>query len=267
MENYRAIPEGYMTVGDLAKKLNTTVRTLQYYDKEGLLSPSAESDGGRRLYTDKDVVKLHQILSLKYLGFSLNDIKTRLVALETPSQVEKLLEGQASQIADRINELQGVLTSIQALQAEVAGMQQVDFAKYAEIITLLQLGNENYWVVKHFESKTMEHIKNRFDEQSARALYDQWVELCSRAVRLLNKGVTPDSEQAQNLAKDWWDMVLEFTGGDMSLMAELEKISQNKSDWSPEQKQNWEIAESFISNALEIYMQTLHSNAETEEVK
>ena len=41
MAKYRAIPDGYMTVGEVAKKMGTTVRTLQYYDKEGLLSPSA----------------------------------------------------------------------------------------------------------------------------------------------------------------------------------------------------------------------------------
>ena len=75
MAKYRAIPEGFMTVGELAKKMGITIRTLQYYDKEGLLSPSAESEGGRRLYTDKDIVLLHQILSLKSLGFSLKDIK------------------------------------------------------------------------------------------------------------------------------------------------------------------------------------------------
>ena len=56
--------------------MDVTVRTLQYYDREGVLSPSAESAGGRRLYTDKDLVRLHQILSLKSLGFSLDDIKT-----------------------------------------------------------------------------------------------------------------------------------------------------------------------------------------------
>ena len=54
--------------------MKVTVLTLQYYDKEGC-SPSAESEGGRRLYTDKDLVLLHQILSLKSLGFSLKDIK------------------------------------------------------------------------------------------------------------------------------------------------------------------------------------------------
>lgn len=51
MTNNRAIPEGFMTVGEVAKKMGITVRTLQYYDKEGLFSPSLQSEGGRRLYT------------------------------------------------------------------------------------------------------------------------------------------------------------------------------------------------------------------------
>ena len=67
MEKHKAIPQGYMTVGEVAKKMGVTVRTLQYYDKEGLLSPSAESEGGRRLYMYKYLVTLHQIISLKSL--------------------------------------------------------------------------------------------------------------------------------------------------------------------------------------------------------
>ena len=53
MAKHRSIPLGFMTVGEAAKKIGVTVRTLQYYDKEGLLFPSAESKGGRRLHTDK----------------------------------------------------------------------------------------------------------------------------------------------------------------------------------------------------------------------
>ena len=75
----------YMTVGEAAKKMGVSVRTLQYYDKLGLLAPSAQSEGGRRLYAQRDLVRLHQILSLKSLGFSLEDIKERLPALDTPA--------------------------------------------------------------------------------------------------------------------------------------------------------------------------------------
>ena len=46
-----------MTTGELAKRMGVTVRTLQHYDREGLLAPSCISEGGRRLYMNKDVVK------------------------------------------------------------------------------------------------------------------------------------------------------------------------------------------------------------------
>jgi DNA-binding transcriptional MerR regulator len=39
MEKYRAIPEGFMTIGEVAQKIGVTVRTLQYYDKERLFTP------------------------------------------------------------------------------------------------------------------------------------------------------------------------------------------------------------------------------------
>ncbi len=52
MDKHKAIPQGYMTVGEIARKMDVTVRALQHYDREGLLSPSAMSEGGRRLYTD-----------------------------------------------------------------------------------------------------------------------------------------------------------------------------------------------------------------------
>ena len=131
MAKYAAIPQGYMTVGEAAKKMGVTVRTLQYYDKEGLLSPSAESSGGRRLYTDKDFVKLHQILSLKSLGFSLEDIKKRLISLDTPADVAEALTKQADEIRCKIEQLSETLTAIEQLKAEVLQMQSVDFKKYA----------------------------------------------------------------------------------------------------------------------------------------
>ena len=123
MDKYRAIPPGYMTVGELAKKMNTTVRTLQYYDREGLLSPSAESDGGRRLYTDKDIVTLHQIQSMKFLGFSLDDIKNRLISLDTPIQVADALTEQAKAIREKIASLSEALEAVEKLRVEILQMK------------------------------------------------------------------------------------------------------------------------------------------------
>ena len=133
-KNERALPDGFMTVGKLAERMGVTVRTLQYYDREGLLSPTAESGGGRRLYTDKDMIQLHQILSLKSLGFSLDDIKNRLAPLDTPADVADALAAQAAAVREKIAVLTESLTAIETLRAEVLQMQTVDFKKYANII-------------------------------------------------------------------------------------------------------------------------------------
>ena len=127
MEKHKAIPEGYMTVGQMAKKMDVTVRTLQHYDREGLLSPSAVSDGGRRLYTDKDIIKLHQILSLKHLGFSLDDIKNRLVSLDTPQEVADALAEQAQAVQRKMESLSRSLRELELLREEVLQMQTVNF--------------------------------------------------------------------------------------------------------------------------------------------
>ncbi len=165
MKKYKAIPEGYMTVGEVAKKMDISVRTLQYYDKEGLLSPSAESDGGRRLYTDKDLIQLHQILSLKHVGFSLDDIKNRLVALDTPAEVADALTEQAAAIRAKIDSLSEILQELEALKTEVLQIKSVDFKKYADIIVNLQMKNDYYWLIKHFDDQMLNHIRGRFDRK------------------------------------------------------------------------------------------------------
>lgn len=244
-----------MTVGELAKKMGTTVRTLQYYDKEDLLKPSAQSEGGRRLYTNKDMIKLHQILSMKFLGFSLDDIKNRLISLETPQEVANVLSGQAQIIRENIASLTEALSAIEALQVEVKQIHTVDFNKYADIIKLIQLKNEAYWVVKLFDDKLMTHIRNHFTEDSGKALFAKYQSLCDETAQLKLEGETPESDRGQEIAKEWWGMIIEFTGGDMSMLPELVKFNENKNDWGNEWKEKQAMADKFIGKALDVYFQ------------
>ena len=60
------------TTGELAKLCDVSVRTVQFYDTKGLLPPSALTEGGRRLYTDDDLIRLRLICMLKALGLTLD---------------------------------------------------------------------------------------------------------------------------------------------------------------------------------------------------
>ena len=82
---------------------------------------------------------LHQILSLKSLGFSLKDIKSRLISLKKPDDVAKALTEQADVLRKNIEQLKDSLIAIEQLKAEVLQIQTVNFKKYADIIVKLQM--------------------------------------------------------------------------------------------------------------------------------
>ena len=259
MDNYRAIPEGYMTVGKAAKKMGVTVRTLQYYDREGLLHPSAESDGGRRLYTDKDLVMLHQIISLKSLGFSLKDIKGRLNSLKTPAEVANALTEQADDIRQKIEQLQASLLEIEQLKVEVLQIQTVDFKKYADIIVNLQMKNESYSLIKRFDDDTLDHIRSRFDKKSGSDFMDRFNRLSDEIVQLQKEKVPAESEQCQQVVQEYWGLIMEFTNGDMTMLPKLMEVGNidtATNAWEEKQK----IVNSYLEPALQVYFSRLGTN-------
>ena len=258
MAKYRAIPEGFMTVGELAKKMGVTIRTLQYYDKEGLLSPSAESEGGRRLYTDKDIVLLHQILSLKSLGFSLKDIKSRLISLKTPDDVAKALTEQADVLRKNIEQLKDSLVAIEQLKVEVLQIQTVNFKKYADIIVNLHK-NDSYSLIKRFDDDTLDQIRSRFDKKSGQDFMDRLNRLSDQIVELQKENVPVESEQSQQVVQEYWSLIMEFTNGDMSMLPKLMEVGNigiATNAWEEKQK----IVNDYLGPALQVYFSRLGTN-------
>ena len=265
MAKYRAITQGFMTVGEVAKKMGVTVRTLQYYDKEGLLSPSAESEGGRRLYTDKDLITLHQIISLKSLGFSLEDIKERLISLETPADVANALTEQADDIRKKIEQLEAALSAIEQLKTEVLQMQTVNFKKYADIIVNLQMKNDSYYLIKRFDDDTLDHIRSQFDKESGLNFMDRFNRLSDEIVQLQKENIPPESEKCQRVVKEYWGLITEFTNGDMSMLPKLMEVGNidtATNAWEERQK----IVNDYLEPALQVYFSRLGTNP-FEEVK
>src|SRR5690625_4161595 len=75
----------YWKVGDIAHRTGISVRMLHHYDEIGLLCPSRRSDAGYRLYSEADVAKLQQVVSLRQLGFSLREIRDSLIGSDFSS--------------------------------------------------------------------------------------------------------------------------------------------------------------------------------------
>lgn len=225
-----------------------------------MLSPSAESEGGCRLYTDKDLVTLHQIISLKSLGFSLDDIKQRLISLDTPVAVANALTEQADDIRKKIEQLTASLTAIEQLKAEVLQIQTVNFKKYADIIVNLQMKNDSYYLIKRFDDDTLDHIRNRFDKESGLNFMDRFNRLSDEIVQLQKENVPPESEKCQQVVKEYWGLIMEFTNDDMSMLPKLMEfgnIDTATNAWEERQK----IVNDYLEPALQVYFSRLGENS------
>ena len=244
MNKHRAIPQGYMTVGDVAKKMNVTVRTMQYYDKVGLLPPSRESEGGLRLYTHKEIVQLRQILSMKRLGFSLDEIKAWLPAQNTPQEVSSILVEQAEALRKKIHAMTSMLESIEKLNAQVLQTKSVDWETYGEIFDFLQANSELYWMVKHLPHDTGYVDINDESTQAALQRQNHLLELARDFQR---KGISPESEQGQKFAKEFWDVTLELTNGDTDVLSDFADVAMEHGD------SHWQASQDFIGHALSAY--------------
>ena len=74
--------DNHMQIGQVAARTALSIRTVRHYDDVGLVTPSARSAGGFRLYTDDDVARLLVIRRMKPLGFTLAEMKDLLGALD-----------------------------------------------------------------------------------------------------------------------------------------------------------------------------------------
>lgn len=130
---------GYYTSGQFARMANISIRTVRFYDKQNILKPSYVSPSGSRFYTDQDFARLQQILLLKYLGFSLDDIKEMTIDDTDYHFMLNSLKLQQKLIQDRIEQLQMVEKAIQDTTEEISSNQSVNWSNMLNLIHLTNM--------------------------------------------------------------------------------------------------------------------------------
>lgn len=131
--------EGYYSSGEFARKANVTVRTIRYYDKQNILKPSYVSDNGARFYTDSDFTRLQQILLLKYLGFSLDDIKGMTIGDSDYNILKNSLHLQLKLIQDKLAQLQLVKNAIEDTIKTIDKDNTIDWSSMLSLIHLTNM--------------------------------------------------------------------------------------------------------------------------------
>ncbi len=138
-------------------------------------------------------------------------------------------------------------------------MRTVNFKKYADIIVNLQIKNDSYYLIKRFDDDMLDHIRNQFDRESGLDFMDRFNCLSDEIVQLQKENVLPESEKCQQVVKEYWGLIMEFTNGDMSMLPKLMEIGNidtATNAWEERQK----IVNDYLEPALQVYFSKLGVN-------
>lgn len=194
----------YLTIGELARRVGVTVRTIQYYDQQGLLSPSAKGPQNQRLYTDANVKDLYRILTLKYLGLSLAQIKSDAALYQEAAAVQELADEQMDAIEDQFQTLFKRMTTLRSLRDE-AQVGDVAWEDMAEVIERCQGESQFFWRLTCIRDDAPSEAAA--EERVARSeSVSKWHELIADTIRLMPTGEPVDSPRSRELAKRYIDL-------------------------------------------------------------
>lgn len=242
-----------MKTNDVAKLTGITVRTLQYYDKIGLLKPTKNTENGYRIYQESDLETLQQILFFRELDFPLSEIKEIMSNPEYDKadalkhQKELLLKKR-----NRLDEL------IDLVECTIKGERTMEFNAF------------DTSEIDESKEKYAQEVKERWGQTNAYAQYNQkskkynkedWNSIQAEANEIM-KGFAklreedPSSKKAQAQVKLWQDHITQryytctkqILGGLGMMYVQDERFRNNIN-------QHGEGTAEFMSKAIEAYCQ------------
>jgi len=128
----------FYTTGELAKLCDVSVRTVQYYHSRDILVPSSLTEGGRRLYSEEDLTKLHVICQLRELGVSIENIREILKEEDACEVIELVFEQQELQLHSEIRQRQQQLERLTALRQGLRSWPEVSVNAIGDIAYVMK---------------------------------------------------------------------------------------------------------------------------------
>ena len=251
-----------LTIGELANMGAVSVRTLQYYDEQNLLKPII-TEGGRRKYTRQDIVRLEQILFLKSLGFSLEEINQKILDLNTSADFEKIFNMQRNALTEQIEHLNKIMTMLDTVIAETKTGQEINMNRLIAIMESIKRGNPYAFVVRYFNEEQLKKFATQLftmpDNLDVKDVFEKLKDLYT-------KGANPEGKEGQELAKRWWNMVYEFSSGDFNLLRSLINAGMDIQNWPEEAKDIQEPIKNFLAKALKIYIRNNNLQIDIENI-
>jgi DNA-binding transcriptional MerR regulator len=236
-------------VSEFAAKTGVTVRTLHYYDRLGLLRPSGRTEAGHRLYGERDFARLQQIVTLKFIGLPLRQIKELLEGGEL--DLESTLRLQRRLLLEKRLQVEAAIAAIEEAERSIQSGDKYtperatpahsgdpdlkpDLAALKKIIEVMERQNSMEWTKKYYDEEAQAKIAERgrawTPEMQAKVEQD-WKKLIGEVEAAIAAKTDPASDKARTLAQRWAELVRGFTGGDPGIQQGLNKLYADQQNW------------------------------------
>ena len=213
------------TIGKLSKNTGVTVRTLDYYDEIGLIKPSSKTEGGHRLYSEEDVLRLERILALKYMGFSLEQIKDILE--NSPSTWQESIQQQLELIRREQERLQMLEQALLGVSYSIEIEGEINWQIIFSIIQLYQQDPED--ILKPYEDHLNQDEMKKIIDMNVQRMSEDDIRAWMKVIRDIknNINIDPASEKAKRLVENWNNQAKKMYGNDEELLGDLWEALRN----------------------------------------
>ncbi|KMK75081.1 MerR family transcriptional regulator [Alkalihalobacillus pseudalcaliphilus] len=138
------------SVGEFSKKTSTSVRTLHYYDEIGLLTPKKHPTTGHRQYEDQDLITLQQIVTFKWLGYSLEEIAQMISQIHDVNHLKESLKFQKYSFEQKKSQINHVIEAIDRTLENIDDKKQYDPSVFISFINGVQTEpHQKDWIAKY----------------------------------------------------------------------------------------------------------------------
>lgn len=203
-------------VKDLSNITGVSVQTLHHYDRIGLLKPSTRLTNGYRLYSEQDLLKLQQIIALKFFGFDLLQIKN---LLDKAVDMVEHFTIQSRFLEEKAKSLQNASAVLKELIAEHSEHRSPTWENIIQLIEVYRMAAqlEKTWAGKIFSPDELksyanfeQELKTRFSDNQMKTFEQQWQDIIQDVT--LNLRNDPSSSFGISLGKRTMDWVNAYYG-------------------------------------------------------
>jgi DNA-binding transcriptional MerR regulator len=248
------LPENLWQTKEFARLVKLTVRTLHHYDRIGLLKPKRSTRNGFRLYGINEFARLQQIKTLKFIGFSLNQIKEILTLKEF--DLAETLQLQKAIIEAQRTRLNFALEAISRAEKNSQANGAIDWESFNQIIEVINMEQNTEWTRKYYSEAAQAKIEERkslWSPELQERVTRDWDELTADIEAAIAEGAKPADERAQKLAARWRGLIEEFTGGDKEIQTGLNKMYSDEKNWQTDWKKPFnDEVQNFIMEVMKI---------------